>query len=93
MNPHCKIGRVRYKSSNVLVLLQQTKHHFYNTFEKARVCIDDDTFAVGFFILFKDRTVESGCAWNPGFTKTDLFGSMSEMSDQLYRSIYGKNNE
>lgn len=87
----CKIGRIKFKSGGELRLLpMKEKSHCFGALEELGKRINDDTLAVGFFVIGKDRLVSSGCSYEVGFTPSDFFGACEVLKTEVYQDIWEK---
>lgn len=88
----CKIGKVKLKSSGTTIhtIKNDRPQHFMDTVRDFAKSIDDDAHAVGFFVLEKNGQMSTGCAYNHGFTASQLKGSCEHMKDCLMKQIWEK---
>lgn len=88
----CRIARVRLKSNGAVIEALPTKEVpiFYSTIRNAARLIGPDTHAVAFFVMSKDRTVQSGITYDSGFALSDLIGGCERMKQQLQKDIWGR---
>lgn len=84
INTHCRIGRVKFKEGGEIHLLKQKpKSICFTSVERLSKRIDEDTLAVGFFLIRKDRTMVTGWSYEKGTTNCDLLGAVSLLKHDM----------
>jgi hypothetical protein len=87
----CKIGKIKMKNGGAEIRVIENKRTiFSNSVDALSYSIYSDTHAVGFFVLYKDGTVASGCTHDKGFTAMQLKGACEHMKDCLIDRIWGE---
>ena len=75
---HCRIGRVKFKTGGDLhVLKSEQKSVCFITVKNLSGQINEDTLAVGFFLVRKDRSMVTGWSYEAGTSNCDLLGGTS----------------
>jgi hypothetical protein len=78
---------------NKIHLLEIPKRSQFHEFALSVIkLVDDETHAVGIFIMKKDRTVLSGLSYAAGLTKADVKGGCAQMQEDIIEMVWGVNN-
>ncbi|TXH13834.1 MAG: hypothetical protein E6R03_10545 [Hyphomicrobiaceae bacterium] len=76
----CRIGRVKFKSGGELHLLpRRDVGECSNAPEALSGIIDEETLAVGFFMVRQDRTTACGWSHDSGVTMNDMLGGVERL--------------
>lgn len=84
MKTNCRIGRVKLKRGGNLHLLPlKPKPFSFSAVENLSKMIDDQTLAVGFFVMKKDRNITTGSALDEGTTINDVYGACDLLKQDI----------
>jgi hypothetical protein len=87
MSIGCKIGKIRMKSggAEVRVLPGREPRTFEGFFERAKEK-SHGAVAVGYFVVYQDRTGFRDYTWGPGATLGDFVGGAEVLTEFIKRS-------
>lgn len=92
---NCRIGKVKFKSGGELQLLKTSeKPYCFGAIDNLRERVNEDTLAVGFFIVHRDRTTTTGWSYDYGTTNNDLIGAAEYLkTDIIDREVNGNDRQ
>ena len=86
----CRISKVRMKNGATIHILPQKQRPYCHDVASGMLeRIDDDTLAIGWFIVYKDRTMATGWSHDYGATNLDLIGGAELLKADITGNAYG----
>lgn len=86
-------GRKKPQPINVHVLPTAIKSPTREAIHSLSELINEDTQAVGYFVLQKSGNIFTGCSYDAGFTPVHLLGSCDLLKTEMFERIWGNHGK